>query len=461
MLQDMIGSQVKLFADGVQTVLRGQENRNRRVVMLKGNLVQNSRSEGAGINARVNHHGTFGFASIGEYSTEAAEKVIRAATENALFLSRHSGRNTVLPPSTGAGTVPLNREIIDTEQKELIDLCRKVDDYIAGKYPDLTSRTVVYTEDSQDRIVYSSDAFSGHLTTPRCHVFVILEAETKDGVPVQLFKAFGGYGSFRDHFTRPEEMYPEIDALYGRLMDKKEGVYAEAGYKTVILGGMMGGMLAHEAVGHTVEADLVRGGSVAGPSLHQQVASPLVSMTDFAHTFAGKTAPLPVYLDDEGTKAEDAELIRDGILVGYMNDRESAEEYGMKPVGNARGWTFADEPLIRMRNTCVLPGKSTVEEMIASVDDGYYLIDSGNGQADLTGEFMFGVTCGYEIKNGKLGRALLDTTVSGVAFDMLKTVDMVSNEVEWSSSGFCGKKQPMAVGMGGPHMRCKIMIGGR
>ena len=62
-----------------------------------------------------------------------------------------------------------------------------------------------------------------------------------------------------------------------------------------------------------------------------------------------------------------------------------------------------------MRNTCILPGTSTVEEMIASVDDGYYLIDTGNGEADLTGEFMFGVTCGYEIKNGKLGRALLDT----------------------------------------------------
>ena len=144
-----------------------------------------------------------------------------------------------------------------------------------------------------------------------------------------------------------------------------------------------------------------------------------------------------------------------------MKDRESAAEYGMEPTGNARGWTFADEPIIRMRNTCILPGKNTVEELIASVDDGYYLIDSGNGEADLTGEFMFGVTCGYEIKNGKIGKALLDTTVTGVAFDMLKTVDMVSNEVEWSSSGFCGKKQPMAVGMGGPHMRCKIMIGGR
>ena len=95
------------------------------------------------------------------------------------------------------------------------------------------------------------------------------------------------------------------------------------------------------------------------------------------------------------------------------------------------------------------------------MDDGYLLLNSSNGQADTTGEFMFGVSFGYEIKHGKLGRALLDTTVSGVAFDMLKTVDMVSDEVVWASSGFCGKKQPMSVGMGGPALRCKIMIGGR
>ena len=461
MLQDIIGAKKELFADGLQTVLRGHRNRSRRVVLLKGNLVQNSRSEGTGINARVNNHGTFGFASIAEYTPEAAEKVIRAATENALFLGKHSGRNTPMPASAGTGAVPLNTAIHDTEQKELIEMCRTVDNYIAEKYPDLTSRTVVYTEDSQDRIIYTSDAYNGHLVTPRCHVYVMMSAETKDGVPVELFKAFGGFGCFHDHFSEPEKMYPEIDVLYKRLMDKKEGVYAEAGYKTVVLGGMMGGMLAHEAVGHTVEADLVRGGSVAGPNLNKRVASELVNMTDFAHTFEGGLAPLPVYLDDEGTVAVDDVLIRDGILTGYMNDRESAAEYGMTPTGNARGWTFADEPIIRMRNTCILPGKNTVEELIASVDDGYYLIDSGNGQADLTGEFMFGVTCGYEIKNGKLGKALLDTTVTGIAFDMLKTVDMVSDKVEWSSSGFCGKKQPMAVGMGGPHMRCKIMIGGR
>ena len=461
MLQDIIGSKAELFADGVQTVLRGHENRTRRVVLLKGNLVQNSRSESAGINARVNNHGTFGFASIAEYTPDAAEKVIRAATENAIALGKHSGKHIPLPASAGTGTVPLNGKIADAEQKELIEMCRTVDGYIEKKYPDLSSRTVVYYEDSQDRIVCSSDAYCGHLVTPRCYVYVMMSTETKDGVPVELFKAFGGFGSFYDHFRDPEKLYPGIDELYKKLMDKKEGVYAEAGYKTVVLGGMMGGMLAHEAVGHTVEADLVRGGSVAGPNLNKRVASDLVTMVDFAHTYNGAPAPLPVFLDDEGTKAEDAVLIRDGILTGYMNDRETAAEYGMVPAGNARGWTFADEPIIRMRNTCILPGKSTVEELIASVDDGYYLIDSGNGQADLTGEFMFGVTCGYEIKNGKLGRALLDTTVTGIAFEMLKTVDMVSDKVEWSSSGFCGKKQPMAVGMGGPHMRCKIMIGGR
>ena len=154
-------------------------------------------------------------------------------------------------------------------------------------------------------------------------------------------------------------------------------------------------------------------------------------------------------------------LIKDGILTGYMNSRETAQHFGMEPGGNARAWLFSDEPLIRMRNTSVHPGTDKLEDMIASIDDGYYLIDSNNGQADTTGEFMFGVTLGYEIKNGKPGKALLDTTISGVAFEMLKTVDMVSDSVTWASSGFCGKKQPMPVGMGGPALRCKVMIGGR
>ena len=461
MIQDLFKDKKSLFADGVQTVLRAQENRNRRVVILKGNMVQNSRSASRGLSARVNNNGTFGFASVAEYTAEAADKVIKAATENAMFLGKHSGRSVKLPASLGTGDIGLHGEINDAEQKLMIDACKTVDDYVVKHCPGLTSRTVVYTEDSQDKIIYTSDAHDGHVIIPRCYIYVMMSAETKDGVPVELFTALGGYGSFFENFGNLEKYYPEIDDLYKKLMDKKEGVYADAGYKTVILGGKMSGMLAHEAVGHTVEADLVKAGSVAGPSLNKRVGSDIVNLVDFANVYEGEQAALPVYLDDEGTIGEDAVLIKDGMLVGYMNDRETAEEFGMKANGNARGWTYADEPIIRMRNTSVLPGKNTFEEMLASIDDGYYLIESGNGQADLTGEFMFGVNCGYEIKNGKLGRALLDTTVSGVAFDMLKTVDMISDKVEWVSSGFCGKKQPMAVSMGGPMLRCKIMIGGR
>lgn len=461
MLEDILKSKKALFAEGVQTVLRGQENRSRRVSFLQGNMTVNSRSETRGINAKVIKNGVQGFASVADYSPEGADRVLRAATENALFLHEHAPRNKGMLPVFGEGIISLNRNIVDFEQKRIIDACKQLDTYIAEKYPDLKSRAVTYSEDSQDKIIYSSDAFDGHVTNPRCYIYVTMDSETKDGVPVSLFEVFGGAGSFADHFSDVSVYYQGVDELYKKLMDKKEGVYAEAGLKTVILGGDLAGMLSHEAVGHTVECDLVKGGSVAGPMFQKQVASDLVTLVDYANTAFGETAPLPIYLDDEGVRATDAVLIKDGILTGYMHNRETAAEYKVTPAGNARGWLFSDEPLIRMRNTAISPGKDKLEDMIASVEDGYYLLKSGNGQADLTGEFMFGIIMGYEIKNGKVGRALLDTTVSGIAFEMLKTVDMVSDTVTWSSSGFCGKKQMIPVGMGGPALRCKIMIGGR
>ena len=461
MLQDILQAQTALFDTGVQTVLRGQETRVRRVSLQKGVLVNNQRSETRGLCAKVLKNGVAGFSAVAEYDVESARRVLRAATENAKFLDAHAPRGLSVRPLPQQGAVLCPMQIHDTHQQRLIDACRQIDDHIAKTYPDLTSRSVVYYEDSMDKIIYSSDGCHGHMCSPRCYIYVILNAEARDGAPLELFKAFGGAGSFEDQFSDVTRCYPEIQTLYEHLMAKKEGVYAEAGTRTVILGGMMAGMLAHEAVGHTVEADLVQGGSVAGPLLNKRVGSELVNLVDFAHTAFGKPAPLPVWLDDEGTLANDAVLIENGILKGYMHDRLSAQRYGVAPTGNARAWAFNDEPLIRMRNTAVLPGKDKLEDMIASVDDGYYLIDSGNGQADLTGEFMFGVTMGYEIKKGKLGRAILGTTVSGVAFEMLKSVDMVSDTVTWSSSGFCGKKQPMAVGMGGPQLRCRLNIGGR
>ncbi len=461
MLQDILTDKKALFADGAHTELRGQNNRNRRAVLLNGDLMGNVRSDVSGVSARVYRGGVYGFSSMAEFTGEAAEKVLKAATENAAFMDRHAGIGKPALPAMPLKRMPAQEDIRDAEQKAYIDFARAVDDYISRKYPKLMSRTLVAMEDSMEKLIVTSDGASGHILAPRSYMYVVMSAMTDAGTPVELHKPFGGRGTFESNFSDPAAYYADIDALYEQLMQKREGVYADAGEKTVILDGMMSGMLSHEAVGHTVEADLVLGGSVAAHNLNKRVASDLVTLTDFAHTAFGETCPLPVYIDDEGTEATDAPLIENGILTGYMNSRESAQHFGMTPQGNARAWLFSDEPLIRMRNTAVHPGKDKLEDMIASVDDGYYLIESNNGQADTTGEFMFGVTMGYEIKGGKIGKALLDTTISGVAFEMLKTVDMVSDTVTWSSSGFCGKKQPMPVGMGGPALRCKVKIGGR
>ena len=461
MLQDILSAQKGQFASGAHTELRGQLNRQRRVMLLSGSVVANARSDVSGVSARVWKNGTCGFSSMAEYSQEAARKVLQAASENAAFMDAHVPAGKKPLPALSRARRSLESDIHDPAQKDYIEAAKALDAYVADHCPNLLSRRVVAMEDSMEKLLITSDGMDSHVIAPRSYCYVLLTAATPDGAPVEVMKAFGGEGTFDLNFADPSVCFGEIDQLYERLMQKREGVYADAGLKTVILGGIMTGMLSHEAVGHTVEADLVLGGSVAGHCLHKQVASDMVSLTDFAPTAFGLRCPLPVFVDDEGTPAVDVPLIENGILTGYMNNRESAEHFGMAPGGNARAWQFSDEPLIRMRNTAVHPGKDKLEDMIASIDDGYYLIDSGNGQADTTGEFMFGVTMGYEIKKGKLGRALLDTTISGVAFDMLKTVDMVGDTVVWSSSGFCGKKQPMPVGMGGPALRCKVMIGGR
>ena len=461
MLKDTVTSMRERMSRDSHTELRTQLNRSCRVTLLGGNLTANAKSETSGVCARVYRGGVYGFSSMADCSAEAAAAVLRAADENARFMDRRAPGGKGALPVIGEKFFPVTDGVGDPDQKLYADFAKAVDAYIAEKYPNLASRAVIATADSMEKILVTSDGAGGYTAIPRSYIYIFLNSETTAGTPIELFRSVGGSGTFDANFTDPAKLFPVVDSLYEQIMRKREGIYAEAGLKTCILSGELTGMLAHEAVGHTVEADLVLGGSVAAHHLGKVVASEKVNLVDFAHTALGEAAPLPVYLDDEGTPATDAEIIKDGVLVGYMNSRESAAHFGMTPCGNARAYAFSDEPLIRMRNTAVLPGKDKLEDMIASVEDGYYFTSTNNGQADTTGEFMFGVCMGYEIKNGKLGRAILDTTISGVAFEMLQTVDMVSDKMHWTSSGFCGKKQPMPVGCGGSDIRCRITVGGR
>ncbi len=441
------------------TELRSQENRVQSIFYLKGNLVQNTRTTNAGISARVYRDGCFGFASSPDQSD--VRSVIAAATENALFLAARERKDAApFAPERPVIEVNFGTSKPRLTHQQVMEFVREVDAYIASKYPDLSSRRVGVNCLDMEKTLITSDGASLYSLLPRSILSFALALDAGDG-PVEVSENAGGLGHFEDHFTAPADLYPAIDRLYEHLRKKSEGVYAEAGLKECILDAALAGILAHEALGHTTEADLVLGGSVAAKYLNKPCASPLITLVDLAHTYDGKNLPMPIYVDDEGTYAKDVYIIDQGVLKGYMHSKQSAVEFGVAPTGNGRAYQYHDEPLIRMRNTAILPGESKLEDMIASIEDGYYLMKPSNGQADTTSEFMFGVVLGYEIKNGQLGRAIRDTTISGVAFDVLQSVTMVSDEMKWSCAGMCGKKQAIPVGMGGPAIKCKINIGGR
>ena len=444
------------------TELRLQENRNNRISMVNGDVMGNSVSSSSGVSSRVYKEGNWGFASSPDLSDSAVEYVVQSASDNVRFMNDRNKMQCgfILPDTCGHYEMDLTTQISRNSQKQWIDFLKDIDDYIQKKYPNLTSRTIVLAGLDMEKSLLTSSGSTSYSMTPRGIMYVSLSMEN-NGELVELMDVFGGLGQLEDHFLDPTQFYADIDSLADHLSRKADGVYSDAGMKDVILDADLAGILAHEAIGHTTEADLVLGGSVAREYMGRQVASELVTLIDYANSVEGKTCPVPVYIDDEGTPSEDTVIIKDGELKSFMHNKDSARHFETTPTGNARAYAFSDEPLIRMRNTAIKPGTNTLEEMIAAIDDGYYLMKSSNGQADSTSEFMFGVPLGYEIKGGKLGNAIKDTTISGVAFDVLKTIDMISSDMTWSAGGMCGKKQWIPVGMGGPAIKCQVNIGGR
>lgn len=444
------------------TELRVQENRHCGIFLVNGDLMNNYRRTQGGVSARTCSNGLWGFASNPNIHENTLKGAVESATQNAKFLNKRVQK----PPMTLASRQAAGKYDFSTEknrwsQQELIEFAQVVDQYIESHCNNLISRTVALQTLDMEKSLVTSDQTLTTSMIPRSFIYIDLSMADPEGHPIDLHFDVGGLGQVEDNFDHPEALFGKIDSTYEQLQKKVKGVFPKAGIQECILDASLAGILAHEAIGHTTEADLVLGGSVAADLMGQQVATPLVTLVDFANTAFGQTCPVPVYVDDEGVKAEDTVIIEEGILKSYMHNKDSAQHFQTDLTGNARAMDFYDEPLIRMRNTAILPGKSKLEDMISSIDDGYYLMKSSNGQADSTSEFMFGVIQGYEIKNGKLGNALRDSTISGIAFDVLKSITMISDDLHWDSAGMCGKKQSIPVGMGGPAIKCKVNIGGK
>ena len=442
---------------GEYNEFRQHELRKRRLVMVDGNLMANDSTHQVGQSARVYHHGYWGYASATEPT--GADKLGNVALANARAMQLFGGSSLHLPTQGHQGEHPMAcRPNWSSEQ--LIDWLKAVNDLAHARYDKLASVTVLAMDEYHDKYVQNSVGSRVYNNISRALAYLMLTVKDKDDKPVELTQIISGKGSFGDVDMSMSSVEYQLDDLYQHLLAKREAVFARGGLHTVVLAPDLAGILAHEAMGHPCEADLVLGGAVTGDMRGQRIASDLVTMIDFAHTYNGEELLMPVYADDEGTPASDVTLIKDGILTDFMHNRETSSRFGDQVTGNARAYAPDDEPLIRMRNTAILPGTSNLKQMIAGVEDGYYLMKTGNGQADTTTEFMFGVNLGYEIKNGKLGRAIKDTTLSGSAIKMLQSVDAVSTDMCWENSGYCGKKQPMVVSMGGPALRAKAQLGG-
>ncbi|MFC1706759.1 TldD/PmbA family protein [Planctomycetota bacterium] len=414
----MLPANLEPFSSGLKdySELRVQENRSTVIALINGDVVSNSRLSSSGVSARVCRCGRWGFASNPELDEPSVEAVIRAANRNAeLMAQRAPHKDTSFQTAPATGSLDLRTDKPRRTRRELITFLQEIDSYLEQNCPKIRSRQIGLVSLDMEKRLLTSYGSCSYSLRPRTNVYVRLAVDSSTG-PVELLEVFGGRGQFEDVFEDPLQLHARLDEQYEHLLKKTEGVFPEAGVVEAVLDTELSGILAHEAIGHTTEADLVLGGSIAAHHLGREVASPLVNLVDFASSAYGQTVPIPVHIDDEGTAAVDTVIIEDGVLRRFMHNKESADRFDHSPSGHARAYQFSDEPLIRMRNTAFLPASSTLDEMIASIDRGYYLLKAGNGQADSTSEFMFAVPLGYEIRKGQLGRAIKDTTIGAIHF---------------------------------------------
>jgi TldD protein len=229
-----------------------------------------------------------------------------------------------------------------------------------------------------------------------------------------------------------------------------------------VLGPGWPGVMLHEAVGHGLEGDFNRKKTSAFAGLMgQRVAAKGVTVVDDG-TMARRRGSLSI--DDEGTPTNRTVLIEDGILVGYMQDRQNARLMNMKPTGNGRRESFAHVPMPRMTNTYMLAGDREPGEIIASVKNGIYAVHFGGGQVDITsGKYVFECTEAYTIENGKVGAPIKGAMLIGNGPTDLHRISMVGNDLALDSGiGTCGKNgQGVPVGVGQPTLRIdRITVGG-
>ena len=395
------------------------------------------------------------------HSTEINEAALKKAAETVRLAVGDGGGKLALPPS--GQITPLYGAIDPAAGVSFaarVALLREIDAFARDLDPRVVQVSASISTSVQEIAILRPE---GGLATDfrpmaRINVSVIVESNSRR----ESGNAGGGGRIALDGLIAPEHWQGLVREALRIALVNLRSVPAPAGVMDAVLGPGWPGILLHEAVGHGLEGDFNRKGhSAFAGLLGQRVAAPGVTVIDDG-TIPDRRGSITV--DDEGTAPGRNVLIEDGVLVGYMQDRQNARLMGVEPTGNGRRQSYAHAPMPRMTNTFMLAGTEDPASILSGLEDGIYAVGFGGGQVDITnGKFVFSCTEAYRVKNGEVGDPIQGATLIGDGATALREIRAIGNDLSLDPGiGNCGKQgQWVPVGVGLPSLRIGgLTIGG-
>ncbi|MFD0980249.1 metalloprotease TldD [Tropicimonas aquimaris] len=434
-----------------------ERRRSEALVFDDGRLKTASYDASEGFGLRAVRGETAGYA----HSTEISEAALqRAAGTARLAVGAGGGTLAEGPAATNQRLYRDDNPISDAEFPLKIQTLREIDAFARALDPRVVQVSATLAASLQEVTILRPDGTIVADSRPmsRLNVSVIVE---QDGRREQGGTGGGGRAGLDGLLDRTHWEGVTREALRIALVNL-EAEPAPAGVMDVVLGPGWPGILLHEAIGHGLEGDANRKGTSAFAGLMgQRIASPGVTVLDDG-TIPDRRGSITV--DDEGTPSHRNVLIEDGILVGYMQDRQNARLMGVAPTGNGRRESYAHAPMPRMTNTYMLAGDASPEEILSELKDGLYAVGFGGGQVDITnGKFVFSCTEAYRVKDGKVGAPVKGATLIGDGPTALSRITAIGNDMSLDPGiGNCGKAgQWVPVGVGQPTLRIGgLTVGG-
>ena len=390
------------------------------------------------------------------HSTDVSLAALERASDTARLAVGNGGGTLAMAPERAGPALYSDRDpITDASFPVKVDTLREIDAYAREKDSRVVQVSASIAAALQEVAILRPDGTLLEDVRPmvRLNVSVIVEENGR-----RETGSHGGGGRVAlNGYLAPESWKATVDEALRIALVNLSAVPAPAGVMDVVLGPGWPGILLHEAIGHGLEGDANRkGASVFAGLMGQRIASEGVTVVDDG-TIADRRGSITI--DDEGTPSSRTTLIEDGILVGFMQDRQNARLLGVAPTGNGRRESYAHAPMPRMTNTIMLDGDTNPDDLVSDMRDGIHAVGFGGGQVDITnGKFVFSCTEAYLVKDGKRGAPVKGATLIGDGATALKQIRALGNDLALDPGmGTCGKAgQWVPVGVGQP----SVLIGG-